>query len=62
MFNPQAILRRKMKNSMYSQVDSFNSVKSGPDMLGCNYSEESNFTLYEPGKKAKPRKKRLFKR
>lgn len=55
-------MRTKMKNSMYSQVDSFNSVKSGPNMLGCNYSEESNFTLYEPGKKAKPRKKRLFKR
>jgi len=52
-----------MKNSIYSNVESVNSVRSGPGILGCSLSEDgSKFDLYEPGKKAKPRRRKLFKR
>ncbi|EAY25312.1 hypothetical protein [uncultured Microscilla sp.] len=50
-----------MKKATYSQVESFNSVKSGPEFLGGVYSDESEVT-YEPGRKSKSRKKKIFKR
>jgi len=50
-----------MKNSIYSNVEFVNSVRSGPGVLGCSPGEDGS-NLYEPGKKAKPRKRKLFKR
>lgn len=52
-----------MKNSVYSNVEIVNSVRSGPSVLGCCPTEETGqFDLYESGKKAKPRKRKMFKR
>lgn len=50
-----------MKKAKYSQVESFNSVKSGADFLGGVSLDDSN-AVYEPGKKTKSRKLKLFKR
>jgi hypothetical protein len=50
-----------MKKAKYSQVESFHSVKSGPDLLGGVSLDDTN-VVYEPGKKTKSRKIKLFKR
>lgn len=50
-----------MKKATYSQVESFDSVKSNCEFLGGGCGDDAN-TVYEPGKKEKPRKKKFFKR